>query len=315
MPLGYRLRPARRDDADAIAVIKRAVELDRLGESDVTVQEVYQRWALPRLDPAGDVWVIEHGGEPVAYGVCWVESPPWGVVAEQAVTPQHRGRDLSELLLDLGEARAEELARAAPADKPVALGVWAHERDGGRLELFARHGYKHVRTFYRLDRKLTEPVEHPEWPRGIAVRRFRSDMDEAALHAASEEAFRDHFRPAAMDLEEWREYRFARNDFDIDLWFVAWDRNDVAGSILAIETPSGGYIDELFVRRPWRGHGLGRALLLHEMRELRRRRVVRAYLGVDSANPTGAMRLYESVGLRAERGAALFFEIEVPRGG
>jgi len=82
----------------------------------------------------------------------------------------------------------------------------------------------------------------------------------------------------------------------------------VAGAVLAIVTPAGGYVDELFVRRPWRGRGLGRALLLCECAELRSRGLPRAYLGVDEANPTGARHLYESAGFASSRGATYFFE-------
>ena len=53
----------------------------------------------------------------------------------------------------------------------------------------------------------------------------------------------------------------------------------------------------LGVRRPWRGRGVGRALLLHTFGEFHRRGVDRVSLGVDAENPTGATRLYESVGM------------------
>ena len=128
------------------------------------------------------------------------------------------------------------------------------------------------------------------------------------MHAAGEEAFRDHFRPAAMDLDEWLAFRFVRGDLDLGLWFVAWDGDEVAGAMLAFETPIGGYLDELFVRRPWRGRGLGRALLLESCVELRRRGQPIAYLGVDSENPTGAMRLYGSAGFTQSRAATLVYE-------
>jgi ribosomal protein S18 acetylase RimI-like enzyme len=54
------------------------------------------------------------------------------------------------------------------------------------------------------------------------------------------------------------------------------------------------------VRRPWRGRGLGRALLLHTFGEFHRRGVNRISLGVDTENPTGATKLYESVGMHVE---------------
>jgi ribosomal protein S18 acetylase RimI-like enzyme len=62
----------------------------------------------------------------------------------------------------------------------------------------------------------------------------------------------------------------------------------------------GGYLGALGVRRPWRGRGYGRALLLYSFREFRLRGMSRATLGVDAANPTGATALYESVGMHVE---------------
>jgi mycothiol synthase len=68
----------------------------------------------------------------------------------------------------------------------------------------------------------------------------------------------------------------------------------------------GGMVAAIGVRRPWRGRGLGRALLLHTFGEFRRRGVNRITLGVDSENPTGATKLYESVGMRVELEDAVF---------
>lgn len=307
-PDGFRVRRPLAADAGAVAELKRAVELARHGDSDVTVDLVREEWALPRLDLAEDAWLVEDDLGLAAYGFCWVEAPPGEIVAEQVVDPARRSRGLSELLLELGEARATQLARAASPPGDCVLGVWSHESDVPRNELFERHGFARVRTFLRLDRDLEPSVEEPVWPAGIAVRRFRRERDEAPVHAAGEEAFRDHFRPAEMDLDEWKAFRFSRDDLDCGLWFVAWDGADVAGAVLSFETPVGGYVDELFVRRPWRGRGLGRALLLQSCAELRRRGHRLAYLGVDAENPTGAMHLYGSVGFRSLRGSSFFYE-------
>jgi mycothiol synthase len=313
LPAGYRLRHPQRRDAEAVTAIKQAVDIARHGDSDVTADDVLEEWALPRLNSEKDLWVIDdETGTTVAYGLCWTENPPHEVVADQCVDPGHRGLGLSELLLDLGEARAAEFARGVSDGRPVQLGVFTHESDAERLALFARHGYRKTRVFYRLYRELAGPVEAAAWPAGIAIRHFRPECDAAAVHAAGEEAFRDHFRPTTMDLDEWLECLSARSDFDPGLLFVAWDGDQVAGSVLATQTPGGGYVDELSVRRPWRGRGLGRALLLHEFAELRRRGLPCAYLGVDGANPTGAMHLYASVGLEPRRGATWFLEKDVP---
>jgi mycothiol synthase len=312
-PRGYRLRRVTPADAGAVTELKRAAETARHGESDVTVEVVREEWALPRLDLARDVWLVDDGdGHLAGYGFCWVESLPATVVAEQTVHPAHRGRGLSELLLTLGEERAAELARAAGA--AGVLDVWCSEDDDARRTLYGRRGYEHIRTFLRLERGLSGPVERPVWPAGVEMRIFRRDQDEAAVHAAGEEAFRDHFRPSEMDLDEWLEFRFVRGDLDLALWLIAWEGEQVAGAALAFETPEGGYIDELFVRRPWRGRGLGRALLLAACAELRRRGQTLAYLGVDSDNPTGATRLYGSAGFSQRRRPTLVYSRELPAG-
>jgi len=121
------------------------------------------------------------------------------------------------------------------------------------------------------------------------------------VYEAIDEAFRDHYRPTKLDFEEWKTLRYEREDLDVGLWWVAWDGDQVAGSVLAFAMPRGAYIDELGVRRPWRGRGLGRALLLHSFGALYERGLRRMYLGVDSTNPTGAMRVYESAGMRPSR--------------
>ena len=154
----------------------------------------------------------------------------------------------------------------------------------------------------------------PLWPAGIVVAAFRPGVDDAAVHAAHEEAFADHYGPAETDLEEWIGSRVAHEGPDLGLWLVAWDGSEVVGGIEAVETPRGGYMGELFVRRRWRGRGIGRALMLQECAELRRRGMRHAFFAVDAANPTGALHLHESIGFRSLRGATHLFEKRIEAG-
>ncbi|WP_371357296.1 GNAT family N-acetyltransferase [Hydrocoleum sp. CS-953] len=54
----------------------------------------------------------------------------------------------------------------------------------------------------------------------------------------------------------------------------------------------------LGTRRGFRKRGLGKAMLLSGMQRLRDVGMDKALLGVDAENPSGATRLYESVGFR-----------------
>jgi ribosomal protein S18 acetylase RimI-like enzyme len=60
------------------------------------------------------------------------------------------------------------------------------------------------------------------------------------------------------------------------------------------------------VRRPWRGKGLGLALLRHSFVEFHRLGRKHAALHADAENITGALRLYTNAGMRIERQTDLF---------
>jgi ribosomal protein S18 acetylase RimI-like enzyme len=61
-----------------------------------------------------------------------------------------------------------------------------------------------------------------------------------------------------------------------------------------------GWIDMLGTRRGFRKIGLGRAMLLAGLLRLKEEGLKIARLGVDSENPSGALRLYESTGFVTE---------------
>jgi ribosomal protein S18 acetylase RimI-like enzyme len=68
----------------------------------------------------------------------------------------------------------------------------------------------------------------------------------------------------------------------------------------------GGYVAAIGVRRPWRGKGYAKALLLHTFREFYNRGIKRVTLGVDAENPTGARHLYERAGMHVQQENVVF---------
>lgn len=305
-PPGYTVRAPRLEDAEAIAALKRAADAGRR-ETDVTAAAVREEWALPRLTLEDDTWlVLTSDGEPAAYAFVF-EDAPAAFVSVQTVHPDHEGRGLEKLLLDLSEARMATVAACAHASQ-ATFAVVAYENDRERRDLYEARGFAPVRTFVRVQVSLKQEPPAADWPHGIVVRAFRRDRDEAGLHAALDEAFRDHWQPTEMSYDEWLAAHFAGQEPDLSLWWIAWDGDQVAGAVIVSATPLGGYVDELAVRRPWRRRGLGRALLLTAFTELRRRCLAVAYLGVDTLNPTGAMQLYASLGMRQAGEAHLVFE-------
>ena len=60
-------------------------------------------------------------------------------------------------------------------------------------------------------------------------------------------------------------------------------------------------IGDLAVRKPWRGRGIGRALLLAAFQTLRERGQSVVRLMVDAQNVTNAVRVYEAAGMHVAR--------------
>lgn len=92
--------------------------------------------------------------------------------------------------------------------------------------------------------------------------------------------------------------------FDPTLWFLAMAGEEVAGISLcydhAFDDHEMGWVGSLGVRRPWRGQGLGLALLQHSFQEFHRRGKARGGLSVDAESLTGATRLYLKAGMHSD---------------
>ena len=67
-----------------------------------------------------------------------------------------------------------------------------------------------------------------------------------------------------------------------------------------------GVMDEIGVIRGWRQRGIASALITAAMRAFREEGLAYAKLGVDTENPTGALRLYENLGFYSARRSIAF---------
>jgi ribosomal protein S18 acetylase RimI-like enzyme len=148
---------------------------------------------------------------------------------------------------------------------------------------------------------MDAPPAAPRWPPGLVGHPFRPGRDEQAAYAADEEASLDKDYHTPLTFEQWAVRMDLNGErFDPGLWFVAWDGPEAAGVSLSYhDAASGiGWIDHLGVRRPWRGRGLGQALLWQAFTAFYARGVRRVRLNVDTENRTQAQRVYERAGMR-----------------
>jgi mycothiol synthase len=301
LPRGFVARHPVMDDAEAVARLARICEIELYGEAETTLDDILTEWQEPAYNLATDAWIVLSAeGEIVgANGVFHREHARIYTGAD--VQPDYRDRGIGTYLLQQAEVRAyQHMAEATPGIR-VTLNTGANSKDIPAHRLLEKHGFKRVRTFWRMKVEMKEAPLAPVWPVGIAVRNFAPGM-ERAVFEADEEAFQDHWGHIPGQFEEWEYWTLKRKGFDPSLWFLAMDGDEVAGfSLCQDEKEAGGWVHVLGVRRPWRCRGIGLALLHHSFGEFYRRGIRNVYLGVDAQSLTGATRLYERAGMHVVR--------------
>ncbi len=279
------LRVLEKEDAEDVAALFRAAfGADRL----IDAQEILEWFDNTELQKE---WlrVLEIEGRVVGYGDMMIEEDE---LALDLAAPDH-----CEPFFDW----AENAAREANLSRVRTFLPAGHE-----LAAFAeKRGYKLWRSAFTMEIEFdeTEP-EAATLPEGLELRAFRPE-DAEVVRVTLNEAFADDPTHHEESPDHFREFFLKKRGFDADLLLLAWEGDELAGFIMNFPGQPGdeslGWVGVLGVRSRWRRRGLGTALLGAAFRALHQRGLRRVGLGVDTENVTGALRIYESVGMRAIR--------------
>jgi mycothiol synthase len=283
---GLRVRPAAPADVEAAFAVHDALTNALHGRGEASIEHLRAAWGH------GEAWVaVDGGGAVVGYATLedgYVEVWPH---------PDHRDGAAAALLLDAAEAAGapafETIVPAAAADLAA---------------LYRGRGWRQVREVVRMQIGVAAEPRAPRWPDGVSVRAY-AGADAAAVHALLTAAFAGSAEQVPP-FARWHAWMTSDPSFDPAVWFLAEADGGLAGVCLCwVE----GWVKDLAVRPDRRGCGLGEALLRHAFGEFHRRGAETVGLKVDSDNPTGAVRLYERVGMARDR-TYLMFERSAPKG-
>jgi mycothiol synthase len=273
------------EPADAPAVLELIVARDiaDLGRPDYTLEDVRADWAAAGIELARDAWLVEEDGTPIGYALLDDRG-----AALITVPPASEGRGVGTALREAAEARALERGEALVRQYVPA------SNEAARAQLLAA-GYWPAYSYFRMRMDLAGA---PAPPADVPVRTFSRGLDDAPVHALVEEAMAGVPGNEARSLESWQAAKVDKEGWDPSLWLLHENADGLAGVVLCERWEDGvGYVDHLAVAPRARGHGLGRAMLLHGMAALRDAGLTVAELSVQGEN-AGATRLYESVGMR-----------------
>jgi mycothiol synthase len=316
----WQIRPYKEGDLPAIAANWTAsFAADGL---DIVIgkDEMLSTFTRPGFDPFCQVLVIEGTGvggvpEGMLASSAWLDMRDeeaageriYGihVIAHEAARPLGLERVLAQRLMGMIRQREED--PTTPHREKVRVHESFSTKQESQRKLYTEMGMREVRIFWTMECPLDDLPE-PQPVEGVTMRVFERPKDILPSLDALNNSFLDHYDFQPRSLERW-EHRVNTPSFRGELSWVAEidaQPGKLAGfclcGILDEENRSTGrlegWIETLGTIRGWRGKGLGRALLLHGLHSLKAAGMKIGMLGVDSINPTGATRLYESVGFR-----------------
>ena len=308
---GIHWRPFERPDLPAIAEFYQTCETHDANPERTSLSSLEEFWDSPRSVPEHDTLTgFDATGAVVATawsGCNRAVTENRGVYLGGAVHPTRRGEGVGRAVLGWEVAHGTEWDQATrqPGYGPLVMRLGAPTAQADVRDLATRHGLTTERYFFEMSRRLTAA---PDLPSIDGVRLLDWDPERSGeVHTVVNAAFRDHWGHSDSTAEMWQEH-VTSHAFRPQWSVIAVDEvtDDVVGVAFNVAWeqdwgPKGhteGYTDELAVLRSHRGRGVATALLLASMRRFFDDGLDAAGLGVDAANPSGALQLYETLGYR-----------------
>jgi mycothiol synthase len=305
----FEFRALRRDDVAALyemlLAIERTDERNLVGTLADLQREFDDPWSNAEVDSLAAFSV---DGQLAGYARTFQNPQPENEVRchlAVEVHPAQRANGLADALLDWAEERGRQRVVLMSNEAAHVLRYGIQDTQAKQQAQLEQRGFNIVRYFYHMQRDLSEPIAPVQLPGDLALRVYAPELSDA-LHAAFNEAFRDHWSFDPVTAEDWRIFFVGRSSFRPDLTYVVMDGDEVAGFSLNGVSPdenarhgrSDGWVEVLAVRRPWRKRGVATALLCASLHAFKAEGLQHAMLGVDTQNLSGALRVYEGVGFK-----------------
>jgi GNAT superfamily N-acetyltransferase len=278
----------------------------------ITMNDARSEYGHPlNFDPSKDVMIAELEGKPIGVSsVRWKQKPEGVRLYEHHahLVPEARMPGLRQSMFLWGEQRLREIAAGHDTPDRKELEVWTKAEMNDWRRLVVANGYRDAWHLFEMRRPNLDNIPDHRLPAGIELRPVTRDNFRAVFMGAHE-AFLDE---RGYTEERWGEEAYERTlanpELRLDLWQVAWDGDQVVGGVVVVISEQEnaamkrkrGWTEAVFVRRPWRKKGVARALLSSALRVVKEIDMEEAALGVDTDNPSGALKIYKDMGYVAD---------------
>jgi ribosomal protein S18 acetylase RimI-like enzyme len=304
LPAGYVARAPRVDDdmadAHALCALVRDYTLAVTGFADYGLDDAQDELTEPGFDPGRDGrFVLDAQGRLAGNAFVHLKSDS-GMVNVDVVA---RDDVVRRWLFGWALGRVREAGRAA-GHREVTVDHGCYRDDVPLRETLAGNGFHLATTYHRMRADHPASLAAPAPPDGVVLRVAGDDEDlRRAAHQVFMTAFADHYGFAYQPYDEWRELHKRRPAFAwSQLWVAELDGRPVGMLECDDRFAAGercGCVAEVGVVPEARGRGIGKFLLRHAFATDVAEGRVGTLLHVDTDNVTPALRVYESVGMRA----------------
>jgi mycothiol synthase len=298
LPGGYSARPATEADAESIYRVIHDYDVSIVGYSDFARDDLLEFFGEEHFDIDRDsCLVMDQEGRAAGYTMLWGRQPRRLYSAFAIVHPEHRGRGIGTRLLGFLEGRMPELVAD---DDGATLWNWVDLEDEAARRMVEVAGFSEARRHYTMITNLAGVDHESSAPERISIRTCNED-DAELVHSLLEETFAEHWGFTPQSFEQWRKQSYERSDTDLSMWFLALEGEEPVGFLIGRAIDGLGWVGDLGVRKAHRRRGIATALLRRSFSDFKRRGFSKVGLGVDASNETRAVRVYENLGMQAER--------------
>lgn len=207
------------------------------------------------------------------------------------------GADLENEIL----SQTIELAKCISPEHKLWIGV--NTLDESYKNTLISFGFELLRTYWGLSAPVVK-TDFPNLPEGFELRTVSSEEDFKLWWQAHQDSFSNHFGFAPREFGEWRKMVEGETGVDPEARKILIHKGRAIGFIECSDVKrdlNTGYVNGLGVTREFQGQGLGELLLRWAFAYYAADNRTSIELNVDTGNESGALRLYEKLGMKPKQ--------------
>ena len=207
------------------------------------------------------------------------------------------GADLENEIL----SQTIELAKSISPEYRLWIGV--NTLDETYKNTLQSFGFSLLRTYWGLSAPVVK-TDFPNLPEGFELRTVTSEEDFKLWWQAHQDSFSNHFGFAPREYGEWRKMVEDETGVDLEARKILIHKDIAIGFIECSDIKrdlNTGYVNGLGVILQYQGRGLGELLLRWAFAYYAADNRTSIELNVDTGNESGALRLYEKLGMKPKQ--------------